>query len=178
MTAQIIAFPHFPDGKKSIDSEAELVGWLAKNSPQSTRGNPLRAGKLLWGELQAVDKRKKLQGAVDQVCRSMHNNSCARQQIQNCLRVRYSVESVDAIPADKLDDAIELVSKMEKAAGEFNRAVYEMRGAFTRKVLGDGEPWTPWVRRKLGRSPGERPDWRALANEIRGRNLPAKAQEG
>jgi hypothetical protein len=123
--------------------------------------------------LETVALRKKLR---DDIYSALHGwifagDSGAVMQMQNHLRVRYNVNNVDEIPAEKLEEAIAIVHTMSKAAFEFLLAMNDAKHAFSRKVFGGGEPWTPWIRRTLKRPLGDAPDWRGLAAEIEQRNL-------
>lgn len=178
MSAEIIPFPTWDKARQSIDTEADMIGWAVKTltveQGRLTGPEAVEFGRSLWRTMQdrvpAVDiqeKRKQLECAIGRACSGwIFTGNGSTGRIKNFLRVRYSVRSSDDIPAEKLQEAIDIVNAMGIASNEFYGCIYEIKRAFEKRVFGGGAPWTPGIKRKLKRELGDNPDWRVLADEV------------
>ena len=91
----------------------------------------------------------------------------AKSVVRNRLRVQFNLRSVNELPAEHLPDALALLDELYRVSHAYQAAVREMTDAFTRDVLGGGEPWTPFIKRHLGiKQIGVHPDWRALSQRL------------
>lgn len=91
----------------------------------------------------------------------------AKTVVRNRLRVQFHLRNVDELPAEDLPEAMALLEQLYQHTHHYQRVIREITDAFTRDVLGNGEPWTPFIKRHLGINEiGVRPDWRALSQRL------------
>jgi len=94
----------------------------------------------------------------------------ATKNIRNKLRVVFCVRRIEDIPQHHLAEALNVVEQAEKEIIAFRHFIDNMKASFADKVLRGGDPWTPSLQKKLVRRQAktlpDRPDWRALAEEV------------
>ena len=165
MTATILEFPKRspPPAPRADEMRVQLEKNLqeirehAADPPTSTGG--------------PVPMRRQLDDAIRWTCCAgwLFDHDSSRGQIYNRLRVHFRVSTLSDIPEDRLAEAIGIVESLRRPMMDFLTMVCAMKTAFEFQVMGDGEPWTPWLRRQAKGDVGSRPDWRAIADEIRSR---------
>lgn len=128
----------------------------------------LRANRKPCSQPLTVAQREKLAHQIHRAhwCQYLRLDS-AKRAVCNRLRVRFNLRDVEELPAEHFDEAMAMLEEMYRQTHAFQHAVRELGDAFIKDVLNDGEPWTPFIKRKIGAvALGSRPDWRKIARQI------------
>lgn len=88
----------------------------------------------------------------------------------NRLRVRFSVASVDDLPADQFQEALAEVTRIQMDLRAYYTFRAELRDFVVREIIGAGAPWTSdlvrkW-RAKLGHTLPDRPEWLQIQRQL------------
>lgn len=88
----------------------------------------------------------------------------------NRLRVRFSVASVDDLPADQFQEVLTEVTRIQADLRAYYIFRAELRDFVVREIIGAGTPWTPdlvrkW-RAKLGHTLPDRPEWLQIQRQL------------
>lgn len=78
-------------------------------------------------------------------------------QLMNGIRVKYNIQSLQQLPADKFDEAMILVDRAKQAASQCLAGIAEVKDYLIREVVLGGAPYTPVLVRQYKKQFGELP---------------------
>lgn len=96
------------------------------------------------------------------------NNEAGMQWVHNRMRTEFNIRRIEELPPERLSSALVLLADLGQKASEMTGFIMELRSAYYRDVIGGGDPWTPWIARKLGgaKMVPSNPDWKALGQVL------------
>jgi len=112
-----------------------------------------------------------------QIAKSVNDAMCGwvlggkgTQPLHNCLRVVFSIERIDDLPAKDFDKAIEIIEESGKKNMLFLGLMSELKAEFIQVYIRQNAPWTSDLKNKykklISKTFPSRPDWQQLQNEI------------
>ncbi len=88
----------------------------------------------------------------------------------NALRVLFSLQNVEDLPADDFQKALDAIDVMKNNNDRFLSAIVDIRDDYMKNYLFSDVPWTPDLKRKwkklMDSKLPERPDWMRIAAEL------------
>ncbi|MEW8252371.1 MAG: hypothetical protein AB2660_15295 [Candidatus Thiodiazotropha sp.] len=98
------------------------------------------------------------------------NGLMITKHVNNRLKYHFNVSRIEDIPRVWFDEALSIINQAKEEAKEFYWFHKDLLGMFAEKVIRDGIPWVPSLRKKwckkMGKDLPDRPNWQALAEEI------------
>lgn len=95
-----------------------------------------------------------------------NRRSWAGLLLANRIRVRCSIRSVADVPPELAVETLALVREIRADVERRVKNGEHLTRQAVSTIVGGDEPWTPGIKRKLGRALEQRPDWRALHAEV------------
>lgn len=90
--------------------------------------------------------------------------------VANRLRVRFGVASLDDLPADRFQEALAEVARVQADLRAYFTFRAELRDFVVREIIGAGTPWTPDLARKwrakMGHTLPDRPEWMQIQRQL------------
>lgn len=118
---------------------------------------------------ETIDHRQRQQiaDAIHALFRNgvMENDVGSSQWLYNRIRVKYSLRRIEDLPAEHFPEVMDMISAQMPKVMELLQLVSNLKRSFYSDVIGNGEPWTPWIARHIGgkhKLPRD-PDWPQLA---------------
>lgn len=98
-----------------------------------------------------------------------YQNQCS-QGLANRIRVMCNIHRIEAIPASRFDEVMDMVAEVKKSNQIFSKLMHEMILEYHASYIAAGVPWTPhlkrmWKKQFEAKLP-ERPDWLEVAKTI------------
>ncbi|MCO7217102.1 ORF6N domain-containing protein [Halomonas sp. OfavH-34-E] len=114
-------------------------------------------------------QRQQLRNAIADLFNNglMRSDVGSGQWLYNRLRVEHGLKRIEDLPAQDFTKAMATVESLKPRIAEFLRLESHLRQMFYAEVIGNGEPWTPWIAKHLGGTHKlpSKPDWPALARQ-------------
>lgn len=118
------------------------------------------------------DEKHKLRCELMAVRNRLERQGMMEEWMDNLLRIRLRRRGVNVyfLTLPELRFAVtelrEIAAEIDRFESEVKSAVWHMKMAFSRQVVGRGLPWTPSIKRKYGEIPDGEVDWLALHAEL------------
>lgn len=132
----------------------------ASNQPTTEPRNPV---------VISYEQREEMRTLLDDIFHlGTSQNYSGHNRTYNLLRVRYNLKRIEDLPAVHFDEAMATIRAMKPVLWQFLDMQRQLSNSFYAEVIGQGEPLTAWLSRKVGGAEHipAKPNWKAIAHQL------------
>jgi len=162
---------------EQIPEAIKIVGTLLKEVVMNGEYIPKGEADPITEPVNPIVYEKISYEQRQQIAKSVNDAMCGwvldgkgTQPLHNCLRVVFSIERIDDLPAKDFDKAIEIIEEAGKKNMLFLGLMSELKAEFIQVHIRQNAPWTSDLKNKykklISKTFPSRPNWQQLQNEI------------